>query len=113
MIKRQRMAIWLLVLVCLAVLFCTAQRVKGWHTLVIDPAAMMQSLQQDGDGSCELSTKSLLSASSVFAEELPQVIVLLIVVLTVIALPTLPSTSPFVISAPCLRVHLRLCIFRE
>ena len=68
MIKRQRKAILLVVLACLVVLVCTAQRMAGLHALVMNAAAVTQSAQQGSDSAeapvtpCELSAKSLLCA---------------------------------------------------
>ncbi len=46
MIKRQRKAILFVLLACLVVLVCTAQRMAGMHALVMNLTADSPSLQQ-------------------------------------------------------------------
>ncbi len=48
MIKRQRKAILFVLLACLVVLTCTAQRMAGMHALVMNLTADSPSLQQNG-----------------------------------------------------------------
>ena len=83
MIKRQRKAILFVLLACLVVLTCTAQRMAGMHALVM------------------LFEGALLA------------ITLLLAVLAAIPPRIERQWPPRVISSPRLRVHLRLCIFRE
>ena len=80
MIKRQRKAILFVLLACLVVLTCTAQRMAGMHALF--------------EG-------ALLA------------ITLLLAVLAAIPPRIERQWPPRVISSPRLRVHLRLCVFRE
>ncbi|MEX0528462.1 copper resistance protein [Raoultella terrigena] len=115
MIKRQRKAILLVVLACLVVLVCTAQRMAGLHALVMNAAAVTQSAQQGSDSAeapvtpCELSAKSLLASPPVLFEGALFVFALLLTVP-----PRIERLwPPRVISPPRLRVHLRLCVFRE
>ena len=102
MIKRQRKAILFVLLACLVVLVCTAQRMAGMHALVMNLTADSPSLQQTQDKAdapvtpCELSAKSLMLA-----------------VLAAIPPRIERQWPPRVISPPRLRVHLRLCVFRE
>ncbi len=49
MIKRQRKAILFVLLACLVVLTCTAQRMAGMHALVMNLTADSPSLQQNQD----------------------------------------------------------------
>ncbi|HBT5191675.1 TPA: copper resistance protein, partial [Klebsiella quasipneumoniae] len=49
MIKRQRKAILFVLLACLVVLVCTAQRMAGMHALVMNLTADSPSLQQTQD----------------------------------------------------------------
>ena len=49
MIKRQRKAILFVLLACLVVLTCTAQRMAGMHALVMNLTADSPSLQQNPD----------------------------------------------------------------
>lgn len=118
MIKRQRNAILLVALACLVVFVCTAQRMAGLHALVMKSSAATQSVQQNAEGDapvspCELSAKSLLAAPPVMFEGALFAIALLMAVLA--AVPQRPERQwpPRVISPPRLRVHLRLCVFRE
>ncbi|OMP89638.1 copper resistance protein [Raoultella terrigena] len=119
MIKRQRKAILLVVLACLVVLVCTAQRMAGLHALVINAAAVTQSAQQGSDSAeapvtpCELSAKSLLASPPVLFEGALFVFALLLTVLAAVPPRIERLWPPRVISPPRLRVHLRLCVFRE
>ncbi|MBT2205532.1 copper resistance protein [Enterobacter hormaechei] len=116
MIKRQRNAILLVALACLVVLICTAQRMAGMHALVMNVTATSQSVQQGQESAdapvtpCELSAKSLMSVPPVLFEG-----ALIAVTLLLAASPPRRERQwpPRVISPPRLRVHLRLCVFRE
>jgi hypothetical protein len=77
-----------------------------------------QSVQQHQDSDapvtpCELSAKSLFATPPVMFEGAIFAITLLLAVLA--AVPQRPERQwpPQVISPPRLRVHLRLCVFRE
>ncbi|MGU3524737.1 copper resistance protein [Enterobacteriaceae bacterium C23F] len=123
MIKRPRNAFLLVALACLVVLVCTAQRMAGVHALVMNafPVAQQtaqQTVQQNNEDDapvtpCELSAKSLLATPPVMFEGALFAITLLMAVLA--AVPQRPERQwpPRVISPPRLRVHLRLCVFRE
>ena len=122
MIKRQRKAILFVLLACLVVLTCTAQRMAGMHALVMNLTADSQSLQQNQDQAeapvtpCELSAKSLMAVPPMLFEGALLAITLLLAVLAVLAAipPRIERQwPPRVISSPRLRVHLRLCVFRE
>ena len=112
MIKRQRKAILFVFLACLVVLTCTAQRMAGMHALVMNLTADSPSLQQNQDQveapvtPCELSAKSLMAVPLL-------AITLLLAVLAAIPPRIERQWPPRVISPPRLRVHLRLCVFRE
>ena len=118
MIKRQRKAILLVALACLVVMVCTAQRMAGLHALVMNATAVTQSIQQGEDTAeapvtpCELSAKSLLAAPVLFEGALFAV-ALLLTLLAAIPPRIVRLWPPRVISPPRLRVHLRLCVFRE
>jgi hypothetical protein len=118
MIKRQRKAILFVLLACLVVLTCTAQRMAGMHALVMNLTADSQSLQQNQDQAeapvtpCELSAKSLMAVPPMLFEGALLAITLPLAVLAAIAAYRTPVASR-VISSPRLRVHLRLCVFRE
>lgn len=119
MINRPRNAFLLVALACLVVLVCTAQRMAGVHALVMNASPVaQQSVQQDAETEapvtpCELSAKSLLATPPVMFEGALFAITLLMAVLA--AVPQRPERQwpPRVISPPRLRVHLRLCVFRE
>lgn len=119
MIKRQRKAILLVALACLVVMVCTAQRMAGLHALVMNATAVTQSIQQGEDTAeapvtpCELSAKSLLAAPPVLFEGALFAVALLLTLLAAIAPRIVRLWPPRVISPPRLRVHLRLCVFRE
>jgi len=112
MIKRQRKAILFVLLACLVVLTCTAQRMAGMHALVMNLTADSPSLQQNQDQAeapvtpCELSAKSLMAVPPMLFEGA-------LAVLAAIPPRIERQWPPRVISPPRLRVHLRLCIFRE
>ena len=119
MIKRQRKAILFVLLACLVVLTCTAQRMAGMHALVMNLTADSQSLQQNQDQAeapvtpCELSAKSLMAVPPMLFEGALLAITLLLAVLAAIPPCIERQWPPRVISSPRLRVHLRLCVFRE
>ncbi|MFK3707558.1 hypothetical protein EDF73_11920 [Raoultella sp. BIGb0138] len=119
MIKRQRKAILLVALACLVVLICTAQRMAGLHALGMNATAVTQSAQQEQDTAeapltpCELSAKSLLASPPVMFEGALFAVALLLAVLAAIPPRIARLWPPRVISPPRLRVHLRLCVFRE
>ncbi|HBY4486739.1 copper resistance protein [Klebsiella pneumoniae] len=119
MIKRQRKAILFVLLACLVVLTCTAQRMAGMHALVMNLTADSPSLQKNQDQAeapvtpCELSAKSLMAVPPMLFEGALLAITLLLAVLAAIP-PRIERQWPLrVISSPRLRVHLRLCVFRE
>ncbi|MGE5923287.1 copper resistance protein [Klebsiella quasipneumoniae subsp. similipneumoniae] len=119
MIKRQRKAILFVLLACLVVLVCTAQRMAGMHALVMNLTADSPSLQQTqykADAPvtpCELSAKSLMAVPPMLFEGALLAITLLLAVLAAIPPRIERQWPPRVISPPRLRVHLRLCVFRE
>ncbi|EPX2837677.1 copper resistance protein [Klebsiella variicola subsp. variicola] len=119
MIKQQRKAILFVLLACLVVLTCTAQRMAGMHALVMNLTADSPSLQQNPDKAeapvtpCELSAKSLMAVPPMLFEGALLAITLLLAVLAAIPPRIERQWPPRVISPPRLRVHLRLCVFRE
>lgn len=119
MIKRQRNAILLVALACLVVLICTAQRMAGMHALVMNVTATSQSVQQGQESAdapvtlCELSAKSLISVPPVLFEGALIAVTLLLALLAASPPRCERQWPPRVISPPRLRVHLRLCVFRE
>ena len=116
MIHRQRKAILLVALACLVVLVCTAQRMASLHALTMNVASVSQTVSSDGDAPvtpCELSAKSLLASPPVLFEGALFAVALLLTLLAAIPPRIVRLWPPRVISPPRLRVHLRLCVFRE
>ncbi|SQI41451.1 Uncharacterised protein [Leminorella richardii] len=122
MAKRQRIAKWFLILACLAVLTCTAQRMASLHMLSqyieTETTAVVQGSDygesQAQNSPCELSAKSLLAVSGIAAEHL--FFALLLFVALLFEPPRqlrLFIPPPRAVSLPRLRVHLRLCTFQE
>ncbi|HGM5349112.1 TPA: copper resistance protein [Serratia marcescens] len=120
MVKRQRIAKWFLCLACLVVLTCMTQRMAGLHglqqTLGIPAATAVQSSDAAAEAQptpCELSAKSLLAAPPVMFETVLFGLGLLLALLAPTMAARLRIPPPRAISPPTLRVHLRLCVFRE
>lgn len=122
MINRQRIAKWFLTLACLVVLTCLTQRMAGLHTLQLAiglPTVSVSQSSASGDEEattttpCELSAKSLLASPPVMFENVLFGLGMLLVLLAPIIAPRLPYPPIRVISPTTLRVHLRLCVFRE
>lgn len=119
MIPRQRKAFLLVALACLVVLVCTTQRMAGLHALVMNVFPVtQQAVQQSGEAEapvtpCELSAKSLLATPPVMFEGALFAITLILAVLAAVPQRPVRRWPPRVISPPRLRVHLRLCVFRE
>ncbi|CAH6664290.1 copper resistance protein [Pseudocitrobacter vendiensis] len=116
MIHRQRKAILLVALACLVVLVCTAQRMASLHALTMNVASVSQTVSSDVDAPvtpCELSAKSLLASPPVLFEGALFAVALLLAVLAALPVFFTRVWPPRVISPPRLRVHLRLCVFRE
>ncbi|MEO3990272.1 copper resistance protein [Pseudocitrobacter cyperus] len=116
MIHRQRKAILLVALACLVVLVCTAQRMASLHALTMSVVTVSQTEQLDSDAPvtpCELSAKSLLASPPVLFEGALFAVALLLAILAALPVFYQRVWPPRVISSPRLRVHLRLCVFRE
>lgn len=115
MIPRQRKAFLLVALACLVVLVCTTQRMAGLHALVMNASPVAQQ-SVDGDAPvtpCELSAKSLLATPPIMFEGALFAITVVLAVLAAVPHRPVRRWPPRVISPPRLRVHLRLCVFRE
>lgn len=115
MIPRQRKAFLLVALACLVVLVCTTQRMAGLHALVMNASPVaQQTLDSDAPVTpCELSAKSLLATPPIMFEGALFAITLVLAVLAAVPHRPVRRWPPRVISPPRLRVHLRLCVFRE
>ncbi|MFI8416802.1 copper resistance protein [Serratia sp. NPDC078593] len=121
MVKRQRSAKWFLCLACLVVLTCITQRMAGLHALqMVVGIPVISSAITAGDDStdapvtpCELSAKSLLAAPPLMFEGMLLGLALLLELLAPTMAARLRIPPLRAISPPTLRVHLRLCVFRE
>lgn len=121
MVKRKQLAKWFLVLACLVVVVCTAQRMAGLHALQMKAAtalSLSQNSAPDADDAspvtpCELSAKSLLAAPPVLFEGALFAVSLLLALLIPSRTMRSPATPVREFSSPTLRVHLRFCVFRE
>ncbi|CNF81771.1 hypothetical protein [Yersinia bercovieri] len=117
MVKRQRAAKWFLCLACLVILVCMTQRIASLHALekTLLPSSSSQTLADTNEAPtpCELSAKSLLASPPLLFE----LAIFSLGLLLLLLMPTAPTRMRFppprVISPSDLRVHLRLCIFRE
>ena len=105
---------------CPVVLTCMTQRMAGLHalqqTLGIPAATAVQSSDTAAEAQptpCELSAKSLLAAPPVMFETVLFGLGLLLALLAPTIAARLRIPPPRAISPPTLRVHLRLCVFRE
>lgn len=121
MINRQRIAKWFLCLACLVMLVCITQRMAGLHALQLAlglPNVSVSQSSPNGDEEatttpCELSAKSLLATPPIMFETVLFGLGMLLVLLAPVIAPRLRFPPLRVISSPTLRVHLRLCVFRE
>lgn len=126
MVQRQRVAKWFLILACLVVLTCTTQRMAGMHMLskylpTDDITAAQTAVEPTVTASketpispCELSAKSLLAANSMAVEHVFFALLLFVALLLEPARRLYSLIPPpRAVSLPRLRVHLRLCVFRE
>ncbi|MEA1063476.1 copper resistance protein [Erwinia sp. HR93] len=117
--KQRRIATWFLGLACLVVLVCTAQRMAALHAFGSQPGAVIAQVSPQGDGAdapvtpCELSAKSLLSVPPLLFEGAVITLMLLLALLAPRPQRRRVPPPPRVISPHTLRVHLRLCVFRE
>lgn len=126
MVQRQRVAKWFLILACLVVLTCTTQRMAGMHMLskylptdditatqtAVEPTVTVS--QETPISPCELSAKSLLAANSMAVEHVFFALLLFVALLLEPARRLYSLIPPpRAVSLPRLRVHLRLCVFRE
>jgi len=119
MTTRQRKATGFLILACLVILICMAQRVASLH--VLSPPSVTASLSvisPDSDESapltpCEVSAKTLLVVPPLLFDGAVPAPSLLLAVLALLC--TLPFRFPPVRArrAPLLRIHLINCNFRE
>ncbi|CAL11391.1 copper resistance protein [Yersinia enterocolitica] len=118
MFKRQRAAKWFLCLACLVILVCMTQRIASLHALeksllLTSSSSQVVAEENEAPTPCELSAKSLLASPPVLFELAIFSLGLLLLLLVPIIPTSMRFPPPRVISPSGLRVHLRLCIFRE
>ncbi|WP_072011677.1 copper resistance protein [Serratia sp. DD3] len=124
MIARQRIAKWFLYLTCLVVLTCVTQRMVVFHPLQLavessNVSVNQHSINSDVDTtssvSCKLGAKLLMAASPVMFEAVIFGLGMLFFIQSLLIVPRLQLRfpPPRVISPTTLRLHLRLCVFRE
>lgn len=119
MTTRQRKATGFLILACLVILICMAQRVASLHALPAQSvAASLSVAPPDSNESapltpCEISAKTLLVVPPLlFDGAVPAPDILLAVLALLCALPfRFPPVRAR--RAPLLRIHLINCNFRE
>ncbi|MFA3761797.1 copper resistance protein [Yersinia sp. 2466 StPb PI] len=117
MVKQQRAAKWFLCLACLVILVCMTQRIASLHALeknLLQTSSSQVAVDADeAPTPCELSAKSLLASPPVLFELAIFSLGLLLLLLGPVIPTRMRFPPPRVISPSRLRVHLRLCIFRE
>ena len=125
MIKQRRSALVFFCLATLVILTCMTQRIAGMNALSASLRAdtVTQQVSPNAVGStseaaaiptpCELSSKSMLSAPPVILEFALLALGLLLAFLSAGNLAAVRTLLPDAVPVPRLRVHLRLCVFRE
>lgn len=123
--KQRRSALIFFCLACLVILTCMTQRIAGLNALSTSLRADTQAQQAFSVGvdtssqasivptPCELSSKSLLSAPPIILDFALLAVGLLLAFLSAGNLAAIRLLLPDVVPVPRLRVHLRLCVFRE
>ncbi|MGV8926247.1 MAG: copper resistance protein [Ewingella sp.] len=123
--KQRRSALIFFCLAALVILTCMTQRIAGLNALATALQSDMitqsdSSLTTDNSSEaaaiptpCELGSKSLLSVPSVILEFALLALGLLLAFLSAGNLAAIRLYLPDVVPVPRLRIHLRLCIFRE
>ena len=121
---------WLVLITVLLILCCIVQRSMGAHVISERLASAVSQTQSSfstpiaeqqnaSEGkyslsTCELSAKSLLAANSMAVEHLFFALLLFVALLLEPARRLYSLIPPpRAVSLPRLRVHLRLCVFRE
>ena len=122
---QRRSALIFFCLACLVILTCMTQRIAGLNALtaILKQDAVTQSgspalNEQPSDLSsiptpCELASKSLLSVPPLLLEFAFLALSLLLAVLSRGNMAAIRCLLPEAVPVPRLRVHLRLCVFRE
>lgn len=122
--KQRRSALTFFCLATLVILTCMTQRIAGLNALsaslrtdtVTQRVALSPETPSEATAiptPCELSSKSLLSAPPVILEFALLALGLLLAFLSAGNLAAIRTRLPEAVPVPRLRVHLRLCVFRE
>lgn len=123
--KQRRSALIFFCLATLVILTCMTQRIAGLNALSaslrtdivtqqVSPVAADSTSEAAAIPTpCELSSKSLLSAPPVILEFALLALGLLLAFLSAGNLAAIRTLLPDAVPVPRLRVHLRLCVFRE
>lgn len=123
--KYRRSALIFLCLACLVILTCMTQRIAGLNALsailnkdIVSQQASSALAEKPSDFStiptpCELSSKSLLSVPPLLLEFAFLALSLLLAFLSRGNMAAIRCLLPEAVPVPRLRVHLRLCVFRE
>ena len=119
--KQRRSALLYLCLACLVILTCMTQRIAGLNALSSilhqeTTTAQASSTISEIDkipAPCELSSKSLLSVPPLLLEFAFLALSLLLAFLSRGNMAAIRLLVPEAVPVPRLRVHLRLCVFRE
>jgi len=124
-IKQRRSALIFFCLACLVILTCMTQRIAGLNALsamvkqdAVTQQASSALAEKPSDFStipapCELGSKSLLSVPPVFLEFAWLAFGLLLAFMSRGNMAAIRCFLPKALPVPRLRVHLRLCVFRE
>ncbi|MBF7978802.1 copper resistance protein [Rahnella laticis] len=119
--KQRRSALLYFCLACLVILTCMTQRIAGLNALsaiVHQDTAAAQASSATSEiakipAPCELSSKSLLSVPPLLLEFAFLALSLLLAFLSRGNMAAIRLLVPEAVPVPRLRVHLRLCVFRE
>lgn len=118
--KQRRSALIFFCLACLVILTCMTQRIAGLNALSSvlhqETTAEASSTISEIDkipAPCELSSKSLLSVPPLLLEFAFLALSLLLAFLSRGNMAAIRLLVPEAVPVPRLRVHLRLCVFRE
>jgi len=123
--KQRRSALIFFCLASLVILTCMTQRIAGLNALsaslqqnTVTPLASPAVTDNASQAAviptpCELSSKSLLTAPPVILEFALLALGLLLSFLSAGNLAAIRILLPDAVPVPRLRVHLRLCVFRE
>lgn len=118
--NRQRLAKWLLILTCLAMLICMVQRAVYLHHFLqqaANPTPMLSVPAPDdasaGPSPCQLSASSLLCAQPVFFDGALPAVILFLTLLQLFTEVRALVFRDIPVRPPTQRIHLQNSVFRE